>query len=110
MEVRLIKLIYFYKLGYGYPEYGQNNMNRRAYQPKTSITNQISEQEKLEAETALRSLKMKMANKGKKPIRQTNTANQVRRAPNYNNSNIIGNNNMNQRKNMNNMNYNNNMN
>ena len=85
-------------------------MNRRAYQPKTSITNQISEQEKLEAETALRSLKMKMANKGKKPIRQTNTANQVRRAPNYNNSNIIGNNNMNQRKNMNNINYNNNMN
>ena len=32
-----------------------------------------------------------MANKGKKPIRQTNTANQVRRPPpNYNNSNING--------------------
>ena len=61
----------------------------------------------MEAEKALRSLKMKMANKGKKPIRQTNTANQVKRSPNYNNSNILGNNYMNQRENYNNMNYNN---
>ena len=54
---------------------------------------------------------MKMANKVKKPIRQTNTANQVRRAPNYNNSNILGNNNnINQRQNYNNINYKNNMN
>ena len=47
-----------------------------------------------------------MANKGKKPIRQTNTANQVKRSPNYNHSNIIGN----QKQNYNNMNFNNNMN
>ena len=60
----------------------------------------------MEAEKALRSLKMKMANKGKRPIRQTNTANQVKRSPNYNNANIFGNNNMNQRENYNNMNYN----
>ena len=53
---------------------------------------------------------MKMANKGNKPIRQTNTANQVSRAPNYNNSNIIGNKNINQRQNYNNINYNNKMN
>ena len=54
------------KIGYGYPEYRQNNNNnhiRRQYHFKSSITNQISEQEKLEAETALRSLKMKMAKK-----------------------------------------------
>ena len=96
-------IIIFINIAYGYPEYRQNNNNRRAFQQKTSITNQISEQEKLEAETALRSLKMKMANKGKKPIRQTNTANQMKRAPNYNNYN-----NMNQRQNYNNnMNYNN---
>ena len=44
--------------------YGNKSNNRRAYQPKTSITNQvITEQEKLAAETALRSLKQKMANK-----------------------------------------------
>ena len=48
---------------------------------------------------------MKMANKGNKPIRQTNTANQVSRAPNYNNSNTIGNKNINQRQNYNNINY-----
>ena len=48
-----------------------------------------------------------MANKGKKPIRQTNTANQVKRSPNYNNSNMFGNNNMSQRQNYNNKNYNN---
>ena len=91
------------KLGYGFPGYWQNKFNRRAFQPKTFITNQISEQEKLEAEEAL---KMKMANKGKKRIRQTNRANQFRRSPNYNNLNITWNNNMNQRKNLNNMNYN----
>ena len=98
------------KIGYGYPEYRQNNNNnqiRRQYHFKSSITNQISEQEKLEAETALRSLKMKMAKKGKKPIRQTNTANQVRRAPNYNNINMTGNKNINRKQNYN-MDYNNN--
>ena len=69
--------------------YGSKPNNRRVYQPKTSITNQIiSEQEKLAAETALRSLKQKMANREKKPIRQTNTANQGRRMQNYNNSNM----------------------
>ena len=73
--------------------YGNKSNNRRAYQPKTSITNQvITEQEKLAAETALRSLKQKMANKEKKPIRQTNTANQGRRLQNYNNANMKGNN------------------
>ena len=73
--------------------YGNKVNNRRAYQPKTSITNQvITEQEKIAAETALRSLKQKMANKEKKPIRQTNTANQGRRMQNYNNANIKGNN------------------
>jgi len=47
--------------------YGNKSNNRRVYQPKTSITNQIiTEQEKLAAETALRSLKQKMANKEKK--------------------------------------------
>ena len=72
--------------------YGSKPNNRRVYQPKTSITNQIiSEQEKLAAETALRSLKQKMANREKKPIRQTNTANQGRRMQNYNNSNMKGN-------------------
>ena len=90
------------KIGSEYPEYRQNNNNRRRqYQPKTSITNQISEQEKMEAENALRSLKMKMAKKGKKPIRQTNTANQVKRAPNYNNSNIEGNKHINRNPNYN---------
>ena len=75
--------------------YGSKSNNRRVYQPKTSITNQIiTEQEKLAAETALRSLKQKMANKEKKPIRQTNTANQGRRMQNYNNANIKGNNNI----------------
>ena len=83
---------------------------RGGYQPKSSISNNISEQEKLEAETALRSLKMKMANKGKKPLRQTNTANQVRKSPNYNHSNLKGNNTMNQRQLYNNMYQNNNMN
>ena len=59
--------------------YGNKSNNRRVYQPKTSITNQvITDEEKLAAETALRSLKQKMANKEKKPIRQTNTANQGR--------------------------------
>ena len=72
--------------------YGSKPNNRRVYQPKTSITNQIiSEQEKLAAETALRSLKQKMANREKKPIRQTNTANQGRRMQNYNNANMKGN-------------------
>ena len=61
----------------------------------------------MEAENALRSLKMKMAKKGKKPIRQTNTANQVKRAPNYNNSNIEGNKNINRNPNYNNIDYNN---
>ena len=57
-----------------------------------------------------------MANKGKKPVRQTNTANQVKRMPNYNNSNMGSNKNVNQRQNYNynnmndNMNYNNNIN
>ena len=73
--------------------YGNKSNNRRVYQPKTSITNQIiTEQEKLAAETALRSLKQKMANKEKKPLRQTNTANQGRRIQNYNNVNMKGNN------------------
>jgi len=73
--------------------YGNKSNNRRVYQPKTSITNQvITDEEKLAAETALRSLKQKMANKEKKPIRQTNTANQGRRMQNYNNANIKGNN------------------
>jgi len=73
--------------------YGNKSNNRRVYQPKTSITNQvITDEEKLAAETALRSLKQKMANKEKKPIRQTNTANQGRRMQNYNNTNIKGNN------------------
>ena len=73
--------------------YGSKPNNRRVYQPKTSITNQIiSEQEKLAAETALRSLKQKMAsNREKKPIRQTNTAIQGRRLQNYNNANMKGN-------------------
>ena len=73
--------------------YGAKPNNRRVYQPKTSITNQIiSEQEKIAAETALRSLKQKMANnREKKPIRQTNTANQGRRIQNYNNANMKGN-------------------
>ena len=44
-----------------------------------------------------------MANRGKKPVRQNNTANQVKRAPNYNNSNNLGNKNINQRQNYNNM-------
>ena len=66
-----------------------NNYNRRVYQPKTSITNQISEQEKLEAENALRSLKKKMAVTGKKPIRQINTVErQTRPLYNGNNSNV----------------------
>ena len=73
--------------------YGNKSNNRRIYQPKTSITNQIiTDEEKLAAETALRSLKQKMANKEKKPIRQTNTANQGRRMQNYNNVNMKGNN------------------
>ena len=73
--------------------YGNKTNNRRVYQPKTSITNQIiTDEEKLAAETALRSLKQKMANKEKKPIRQTNTANQGRRMQNYNNANNKGNN------------------
>ena len=73
--------------------YGTKSNNRRIYQPKTSITNQIiTDEEKLAAETALRSLKQKMANKEKKPIRQTNTANQGRRMQNYNNVNMKGNN------------------
>ena len=72
--------------------YGSKPNNRRVYQPKTSITNQvITDEEKLAAETALRSLKQKMANREKKPIRQTNTANQGRRMQNYNNSNMKGN-------------------
>lgn len=46
--------------------YGNKSNNRRVYQPKTSITNQvITDEEKLAAETALRSLKQKMANKEK---------------------------------------------
>ena len=89
--------------------YGNKSNNRRVYQPKTSITNQIiTEQEKLAAETALRSLKQKMANKEKKPIRQTNTANQGRRMQNYNNVNMKGNNyiHMSNTPNYNNMKYN----
>ena len=81
-------------IGYNhYMNYGNKTNNRRVYQPKTSITNQIiTDEEKLAAETALRSLKQKMANKEKKPIRQTNTANQGRRMQNYNNANNKGNN------------------
>ena len=30
-----------------------------------------------------------MENKGKKPVMQTNTANQAKRSPNYNHSNIL---------------------
>ena len=90
MNLILIKI----DIGYNqYMNYGNKSNNRRMYQPKTSITNQIiTEQEKLAAETALRSLKQKMANKEKKPIRQTNTANQGRRIQNYNNVNMKGNN------------------
>jgi len=39
--------------------------------PKTQIKNKVSEKERMEAEAALRSLKQKIANAPKKPIKQT---------------------------------------
>ena len=72
MEVRKNKIILQIILIYsniGY--YGQNQYSG-IKKPKAPAKNQVTEKERLEAEAALRSLKQKISNSQKKPVRQNN--------------------------------------